>query len=471
MSSRADTIAAISTAVGPAGIAVVRISGPEAFRVGDAIFTCSPGPLSARRPRTLVPGTVHDGARAIDSALGVIMPGPHSYTGEDTVELHTHGGTAVPRAALRAALRAGARHAEPGEFTRRAFLNGKLDLTQVEAVADLIHARTEAAAELAFRQLRGELSRSVAKIYDTIMQASSAVEGCLEFPDEDLPQPSEAVARGICRAKAEIETLLATYDLGHLVRDGLLVPIVGPVNAGKSTLFNALLERERAIVADVPGTTRDSIEETLSLRTGLVRLVDTAGLRSTGCPIETEGQRRTERLIGEADLLLVVVDGSRPPDADIRERLGSLLKKTRTLLVVNKADLGLDPEWGRIQATRKVEVSLRTDAGPSVVRRSLEGLLAEVAAGAPAAQVAIGERHREHLSRALSELKRASALLAGLGDAGSRNEGRESPEWAQVLMPLSLHLRWAAEELGAITGRAWSSDVLESIFSRFCVGK
>ncbi|MEI6807188.1 MAG: tRNA uridine-5-carboxymethylaminomethyl(34) synthesis GTPase MnmE, partial [bacterium] len=347
MKTSEDTIAAIATAAGEGGISVIRVSGPESLKVADRVFRCSEPPPSRRKGGTFVHGYVMGPssdqvpAPDIDEALLLIFRAPHSYTREDIVEIQGHGGSISAQRILRRLLDSGARLAEPGEFTKRAFLNGRIDLVQAEAVLDLIRASSDRAATAAVEQLNGALSDWCATSYANILSLITALEAALDFADDEMPPL--LISEKAIQAKALLANLmnmLSTWNEGHILRDGALTVISGKPNVGKSTLFNALLGVDRSIVADLPGTTRDTIEENLLLDGVLLRLVDTAGLRSTDCDVESQGVLRARSQIEKADLHIHVLDASQQlSDAD-RLELNSLPPE-RTIVVLNKADLGM----------------------------------------------------------------------------------------------------------------------------------
>lgn len=446
-----DTIAAIATPPGEGGLAVIRISGPEALAVADRCFRAGRG---GARLASVPSHTVHHGwvvgeAGPVDEVLVTVLRAPRSYTREDTVEIGCHGGVMVSRQVLDAVLAAGARLAAPGEFTRRAFVNGRLDLAQAEAVADLIHARSELAARAAVAQLQGHLSARIQRLRDGLMHVLAHVEAQLDFPDEDIdPETGRALLARMESVRREIGEVLATADEGRILRHGLRVAIVGLPNAGKSSLLNRLLGEDRAIVTPVAGTTRDTLEESASIRGWPVVLVDTAGLRDGADEVEAEGIRRARLAAESAELLLHVVDASRgwsPED----EALRSAVAGRRALVVWNKSDLGT------CAGPDGLPVSCRTGAG-------LEGLrdrIATEAGGAgetsAAARVAIGARHRDALARSAMALDRALVAM-----------GRGDP-----LDLLALDLRVAVNAVGEVVGKTATDDLLDLIFGTFCLGK
>jgi tRNA modification GTPase len=453
-----DTIAAIATASGEAGIAVIRVSGPSSMAIADAVLDARGRRPSSMRGGTFLHGTVNDPSgmhgRA-DEAVCLIFRAPHSYTGEDVVELQCHGGRVAAERVLKAALAGGARVAEPGEFTRRAFLNGRMDLLQAEAVLDLIRARSDAAATMALRQLDGVLTDWATVLYDGIMSTLAEMEADLDFPEEDVPDPDTSeVANRLTAIAGAVREALATSRPGRLAREGALMVIAGQPNAGKSTLMNRLLNHERSIVSDVPGTTRDVVEDTLVINGVAVRVADTAGLRDTACDIEKEGIRRARKAMDGADVVLYVVDGSQPPsvaDLDGIKQAGV----DRTILVLNKSDLGIRHRADWPTTVQCVAVSARTGAGEEDLITLVSSKIGTL--GDAAHPVMVAERHREILDGVLGHLVRAREILASQGSD-------------RIVLAAS-ELHGAVDLLGTMTGRNYTEDLLDSIFGRFCIGK
>ncbi|MGB9619380.1 MAG: tRNA uridine-5-carboxymethylaminomethyl(34) synthesis GTPase MnmE [Armatimonadota bacterium] len=477
-----DTIAAIATPVGTSGIGVVRISGPRAIEIASLMFvpSRSPGHRGERQGRD--PGrracggveafpthTAHHGVliapsqnEPIDEVVLTLFRGPSSYTGEDVVEFSCHGGIAVLRRVLGTVLECGARLAEPGEFTRRAFLNGKLDLAQAEAVNDLIRAKTDRARRLALSQLDGALSSKVAAARDCILGVIAAIEAAIDFPD-DVDEPDRSwLASQIRAAREQVDSLLATFQTGRVFREGLRVAIAGRVNVGKSSLLNALLRHARAIVTPVPGTTRDIIEESLEIRGIPIVALDTAGLRDTDDPVERIDIELAERTLDSADLVLMVIDvseGITSEDLELIRRLGG----KPAIAVLNKIDLL--PEEARGLVTKELVGRLgrslpavQTCASSGQGIEELEDAIAEAAlsvgTGGEAA-VVTNIRHQQALRSAHDSLDRAAeTLFAG-----------------QPIDLLSVDLASARDSLGLITGETASEDVIDRIFSEFCIGK
>ncbi|ENZ82459.1 MULTISPECIES: tRNA uridine-5-carboxymethylaminomethyl(34) synthesis GTPase MnmE [Caulobacter] len=444
-----DTIFALATAPGRSAVAVVRVSGPATLSTVKALCGSAPSPRLAAL-RTLR----HEGV-ALDEALVLRFEGPASYTGEDSAEFHVHGGRAVVESLLSALSDLGLRLAEPGEFTRRAFENGKLDLAQAEGVADLIDAETEAQRRQALGQLGGALSQRYDRWRDLLVQSQAMLEAAVDFPDEDLPEAVAERARPALRTlKAELDLALADVARGRRVRDGFRIALIGAPNAGKSTLLNGLTEREAAIVTDTPGTTRDVIEVPLVLGGYKVLLADTAGIRDTSDAIEAEGVRRARAWAEDADLRLWVVDGFH-----VKHRV-ELEDAVRPgdWLVLNKVDIAqtltLDEaeRWARGEGLEVVRLSARSASALDDLRSRLAAAVADALSGAdfPAATCL---RHAERLREAQSYLARA------LSDAGLEVELAAED------------VRLAARALEKITGRVDPEDVLGRVFSTFCIGK
>jgi tRNA modification GTPase len=457
-----DTIAALATAAGPAAVAIVRVSGPDALPVAERLFRRADGhppavPLGAAGTHRAHVGWLVDPATEarVDQALVLVMRGPTSFTGEDVVELQTHGGAAAARV-LELVLAQGVRLAAPGEFTKRAFVHGRLDLAQAEAVADVVEARSERALALALHQLDGRLSREVATARAALVGLLARLEAAIDFPDEvDDVAPDEAVAL-LAGAEAGVAAVLATAREGELVREGLALALVGRPNAGKSSLLNALVGRDRAIVTPVPGTTRDVLEEGLVLGGVAFRVADTAGIRETEDAIEAIGVARSRAALHAAGVVVLVVDlGAGVGEL---ERALAAEAEGRPLVVVgNKLDAWAGPgDPAEVLAGlpgRPVLVSAATGDGlPALCR-----LLPEVAQGGVAAPspVAINARHRQCLGRAHGHL--AEAL-------GSARAGLPADF-------LAIDVKAAIAALGEVTGDAITEDVLEEVFRRFCVGK
>ena len=457
MSSFDDTIAAIATAPGEGGVAIVRVSGPDAIKIADMIFRGPPPRPSERATHTIAHGSIVDAAGAeIDDVILLIMRSPQSYTAEDVIEIQGHGGNVAAKRILRRALDAGARMAEPGEFTKRAFLNGRIDLLQAEAVLDLVRAGSDRAAAAAIEQLEGKLSRKFDEVYDSLVAIAADVEATLDFPDDELPATVvPELAERLNSAAKRIDELLSTWDEGHILREGALVVISGKPNVGKSTMMNALLGRDRAIVSQIPGTTRDTIEERLVLDGIPLRLVDTAGLRETECEVEQEGVRRARAQLQKADLHLHVVDASKTLDDDDRNHLAAL-KSEKCVVVLNKSDLGRVMLPGHISGMTVVSASLITGTGLDDIRRQITKKLTAGINLSVQPRASISERHRRLLVDAQDEIHEALGLI--------------NQQSGDIVLAAD-RLRDALEHLGLVTGKVYHDELLASIFSRFCIGK
>jgi len=467
-----DTIVAPATPPGEGGIAVVRISGPEALPLADRLFRPRGGPLPSRTPeRTFRFGHVLSGpgGAVLDEALLLVFRAPRSYTGEDSVEIQCHGSPRTVQAIVQAVLDGGARMAEPGEFTKRSFLNGKMDLTQAEAVGDLIHARSERAARLAAAQLGDALGRRIRGLYDDLVRLSADTEAMLDFPDDELPQEVPAELLGRLRGTMDrLDALLATWHEGRILRDGLRITIAGTPNTGKSTLLNLLCGEGKAIVSPYPGTTRDIIEAETSLHGYPVRIQDTAGLREAPDPVEREGIRRAREAVEAADLLVCLVDASKPLSEEEVAFLSGRDPAT-TLCLANKADLGDGSSGFRVgghvfHAVSLVDPEAREPVVGMILRKA--GLetndgpaspIRTAGTSAESGEVAVSARHGKALREAFEELRKAEGRL---------ETGREE-DW----LPAAMGLREAAVRMATILGRQWDEDTLDAVFSRFCVGK
>ncbi|MCL2083913.1 MAG: tRNA uridine-5-carboxymethylaminomethyl(34) synthesis GTPase MnmE [Oscillospiraceae bacterium] len=445
-----DTIAAPATASAPAAVGVLRISGPDAERVAGRVFSVSSGlPFEHTKDRVLTGGVILDGGAALDRCMACVMRAPRSYTGENVVELYTHGSPAVAARTLELLYEAGARPARPGEFTRRAVLNGKLDLIQAEAVADLIAAETPAAARNAAAQLGGSVSRRIERAWELLSGVMSHVAACVDYPEDDVPELTAAeITDGLREASDVLSALAATYKRGALLRDGADVVIAGSPNTGKSSLFNALLGRDRSIVAPVPGTTRDAVEARVTLNGMRFNLIDTAGVRDADDAIEAEGVRRTELLIGGADAAMVVLDATREPDG-YDGRVLDMTAGMPRVVVLNKCDLGGYPDAPRVPALR---VSALTGEGIDALSEALVQAAPRMGAD----------------ETLITNARQAAAVGEAIAAA---DECREAIAGGVPADAALCALESALDILAELTGRRASQEVLEQIFSRFCVGK
>jgi tRNA modification GTPase len=444
-----ETIAAISTPAGEGAIALVRISGPDAILIADRIFrgneTASALPSQTQHLGEIVdPEQKH----AIDQVLLSVHRAPSSYTGENVVEISCHGGLLVTARILEACFRAGARAAQPGEFTERAFLNGKMDLTQAEAVMDLIRARSDLAMRSAQEQLAGRLGRAVEQIRRDLIELLAHVEASIDFPEEGITPAEGSGLRPRLEAIIEkIRALLATAGSGRILREGLRVVIYGPANAGKSSLLNRLLGYERAIVHKEPGTTRDTIEETVNIRGIPIRLLDTAGLREVTDDVEREGIARTARSLEAADLVLQVVDRSGPTPPGWNQNGAD----NHRILLLNKSDLPEHPDWRDVEALR---ICCLSENGLAGLEQAIFGRISHEKLE-PESGVAINARHHDCLRRAFASCDLARGTL----------EKGLAPEY------VAIDLRAVLAALNEITGAGDIEDVRNALFAQFCIGK
>ena len=440
---QADTIAALATPVGAGAIAVVRVSGPRALEVADKIFR-GKRVASQMPPGRVVRGQIVDGGAVVDDVLLTVFRAPHSYTGEDVVEISGHGGAIVAQSVLRAALSSGAVPAPPGEFTRRAFLNGKMDLTQAEAVMDLIEARGAASAKAAAARLEGRLRCEVDALREALLMALAHLEAFIDFPEEGIdPDSGAALAARVDDLLGRVSRLLATADEGRMLREGVRLVIHGPPNVGKSSLLNLLLGYDRAMVSSIPGTTRDTIEENLTLRGIPFRIIDTAGLRDSSDPLEQEGMRRTRAHVEQADVTVRVTDSV--------TEAAQTAPGEREVVVLNKIDLLPEaPRVADVVALCCLDGRGLEDLVEAVIARTDLGSLDRCADS-----VAVNERHRQCLVQARGYLDEAKSSLQR-GDA---------PELTAV------ELRAALAAVGEITGAGDAEEVLDRIFGSFCIGK
>ena len=453
-----DTIAAIATALVPSAIGIIRLSGPDSIAVLDQVFTPAHGAPMAERPdRLLVYGALHDRSGAvIDHCLATVSRAPRSYTGEDTAELQCHGSPTALTMGLEALFAAGARQAKAGEFTRRAFLAGKLDLTRTEAVADLIHAESPAAVRQAAGQLGGALEQTVAEIYDHLTDLMAHFHAVLDYPDEDI-EPFEAaeISAALTEAGRKLNALSASYRRGRALVEGIPCAIIGRPNAGKSTLFNALLGYDRAIVTPIAGTTRDTVEERLNLGGILLRLIDTAGLRDTDDQVERLGVERSRAALTQAELVLAVVDSRSALSSEDEEILRLALSAPHCVIIENKADLPGETHPLPIpEGTPVVRLSALTGDGVDVLELAIAALFPEDTGLRPGSLLT-NARQAEAADRARQSVERAAqALSLGLSPDAVLSDVEE-----------------ALEALGELTGRSVREDVTARIFERFCVGK
>ena len=450
------TIAAVSTGNQISAIGIIRLSGDDCAAIGGKVFTLKSGqPLSAAPNRKLMLGTLHDkDGRIIDQCMAVYTRGPHSYTGEDTVEFHCHGSPAVLAAGLESLYTAGARPAKRGEFTKRAFLNGQLDLTQAEAVIDLIEADTADAAANAAGQVGGVLQRKLAPIYNDLTDLCSHFHAVLDYPDEDIEDFGLENYSGTLRANAKsLYHLLKTYGQGRILRQGAAAAIVGKPNVGKSSLLNALAGYDRVIVTDIPGTTRDTVEETVLLGSTRLRLIDTAGIRETDDTVEAIGVARSKQALENADLVLFVCDGSKPLTEEDQQIIDICLDAPNAIALLNKSDLGDAVEPSDLPFMNVISVCAKAGQGLD----QLADLVDTIFEGeAPCdGSVLTNPRQYDAIRRAYEAMLRAmQGLKLGLTPDAVLTDVEE-----------------AMEAMGEVTGATVREDITARIFQRFCVGK
>ena len=454
-----DTIAAVATAMGEGGIGIVRISGENALSILEKVF-CS----VKNRPtenRKLTYGFVTDNftGEKIDEVMAVYMKAPHSYTAEDVVEIQCHGSIVSLRKILALVLKNGARLAEPGEFTKRAFLNGRLDLSQAEAVIDLVRAKSDKTFDVALSQLEGSFSKKIKEIRSDLVDILVNITVNIDYPDEDIAVITyENLISGLGNVKAKVDSLLATADTGRILREGLNIAIIGKPNVGKSSLMNTLLRETRAIVTEIPGTTRDTIEEALTIRNIPVKLTDTAGIRHTDDVIEKIGIEKSKESFNKADLVIFMVDNSRPLDDEDREII-EYIGDRKVLAVINKTDLENRLDISEIKRKLPngifIETSMAREDGISRIEDEIENLVYGGKVKQNDSMMVTNVRHKALLEEASSALRDA-ASMAGAGEA---------------LEFLEIDVNRAYEALGEIIGEAVNEDIINEVFARFCLGK
>ena len=454
-----DTIAAIATSLGESGIAIIRVSGARALHIVGKIFKGKNGrSLEDIKPYTMRYGHIVDGTsgETVDEVLVSFMKGPRSFTAEDSVEINCHGGVVSTNRVLEEVIKAGARIAEPGEFTKRAFLNGRIDLSQAEAVIDIIRAKTELSMKSALIQSEGRISREINSLRHRLLGVIAHIEATVDFPEDDLEEiTSERVTENLREILRDIERLISTANEGKILREGLSIVIVGKPNVGKSSLLNALLMENRAIVTEVPGTTRDVIEEYINVEGIPIKIIDTAGIRETEDIVEKIGVQRSKEKINEADLVVLMLDVSRQLDEEDREII-QFIRDKKYIVILNKVDLekSLRREDIELAQDYMIETSAKTGFGMDNLKRLIKDLFfsGEIAASEV---VITNTRHKEALIRAK---ERCSAALFTLSQGLSIDFA-------------SIDVRSAWIHLGEITGETLDEDIIDKIFSEFCIGK
>lgn len=451
------TIAAIATAQGAGGIGVIRISGTQALSIAERVFQPASGKkINKMAGYTAAYGSVYNRDEKLDDGVLLVFRAPHSYTGEDVAEISCHGGVYVTKSVLRAVFSAGASPAGPGEFTQRAFLNGKLGLTEAEAVMDIIGAKGKNAARAALSCREGALSRKIDKICEELTETAAHLSAWADYPEEDIPQVSgDMLSEGLKAAKTALEKLLEGYDAGKAACEGIDTLITGKPNVGKSTLMNLLAGCERSIVTDIPGTTRDMIEETVTLGNVLLRLSDTAGLRSTDNPVEKIGVDRAKQRMKSCGLVLAVFDNSSPLSEEDKEML-TLLDGSPVIAVINKTDLDgrLDTEYIKTRVDDVVFISAATAQGIDDLIRAVEKVTGTQDFD-PSQGILATERQRSAVSDALKAVEEASFALQG----------------GMTLDAVTVSIEEAVGTLLELTGKRANEEIVHQVFSRFCVGK
>ena len=452
------TIAAISTPHGRGGISVIRISGQNAVEIADVVFSGGMK-LADAKSHTVHYGFIRKNGETIDEVLVTVMREPKTFTREDVVEISAHGGTVTAKRVLDAVIAAGAELAEPGEFTKRAFLNGRIDLSQAEAVIDIINAENDLSRKNAVSQLEGSLSREIKEIRESLVHLAAAMQVIIDYPDEDLADvTAEDILDTLTICKTRADRLLATADSGAIIRDGIRAAIAGKPNVGKSSLLNALARYDRAIVTDIAGTTRDTIEERVDLGGVPLVLIDTAGIRETDDAVEKIGVEKSRQSVAEADLVIVMIDGSRGVDSDDLEILEAT-SGTKRIILINKSDLDCGECVSQVVETANgstvIEISALTGEGIDTLKNEISSMynLGELERGSGA--VITNTRHKSAL------IKAAAALESGITALNAD-------------MPTdiaSIDINEAIEALGEITGETVSDDIVHDIFHSFCVGK
>ena len=456
-----DTIAAIATAPGEGGIGIIRISGKDALNILDKIYrTKSGNKFKEFDSHTVKYGYIIDTSteELIDECIALYMKSPKTYTKEDVVEINCHGGVVSTRKVLEAVLNSGARLSEPGEFTKRAFLNGRIDLSEAEAVMDLIRSKTDESAKIALEQAQGKTSKKVKEVSSKLLDALAHIEAAVAFPEDDVEDVvSEKVKKSVKEVISEVDTLIENSNAGKIYRDGLNTIIVGKPNVGKSSLLNTLLQEKRAIVTDIPGTTRDVIEEYVNIKGIPIKLVDTAGIRETEDLVEKIGVEKSKEYLEKADLVILMLDNSRALEEQDKEII-EFVKGKKAIIIINKMDLNSNLDLNYIKERFSEEniiyTSINTESGVEEVKDKIASLVNSGHISVKDVYIT-NVRHRDVL------VKAKESLIGGLNAL-------------EINMPLdmaSVELKDAYLKLGEITGEAYSEDILDKIFSDFCIGK
>ena len=457
---KTDTIAAIATALNNAGLSIVRISGDEAFEIIDKIYVSKNGKkvLSKQPSHTIHYGFIKDGEEVIDEVMVSIMKAPSTYTKEDVIEINCHGGVIVTKKILQTVIKYGARIAEPGEFTKRAFLNGRIDLSQAEAVIDIIHAKSEYALSSSLSQLKGSVLEKVKEIRDSVIYDIAYIEAALDDPEHIIIEEyTDELTAHVNNTIKNIEKLLASADNGKIIHEGIKTAIVGKPNAGKSSLLNNLVGEDRAIVTDIAGTTRDTLEETIQLRGVVLNIIDTAGIRNTEDVVEKIGVDRAKKVAVDADLVLYVIDGSRPLDKDDYEIM-DLIKERKAIVLINKSDLDQVVDIDEIRKLTNKEViviSAKNNTGIETLEKTVEELFINGKLSFNDEVYITNVRHKAALEESLASVKQVLMSI-------------------ETGMPedfYTIDLMNAYGKLGEIIGEEVGEDLVNTIFQKFCMGK
>ncbi|MCT4584727.1 MAG: tRNA uridine-5-carboxymethylaminomethyl(34) synthesis GTPase MnmE [Peptostreptococcaceae bacterium] len=454
-----DTICAIATPAGEGGIGIIRISGPDSLNIAKEVFRANKK-IDEYSPRTLIYGHIYDGDKLIDEVLLAYMNNPRSYTGEDVIEINAHGGYMSVKKILELLLKKGARHAQNGEFTKRAFLNGRIDLSQAEAVMDVINAKTELSFESAQEQLEGRLSKKIKELRKKITELLAHVEVSIDFPEEDVEELTiKRLLDGIKYIKEQMQNLYDSAETGKILRDGLKTAIVGKPNVGKSSLLNALLRESRAIVTDIEGTTRDVIEEQLNINGILIKLIDTAGIRDTKDIVEQIGVEKSKEIISIADLIILVLDSSREITDEDMFILDNI-KDKKAIILINKTDL--EPKWNEDIIKEHVKEHVKIIKISASLNQGIKDLEDEIT------NMVFKGNVKGNNDLMITNTRHKDALYKAINSANDCINGIEND------MPIDfveIDLKNIWDLLGEVTGQTVSEDLLDTIFSEFCIGK